>query len=300
MSKQTNAFQKLIFHIHKKIKKPDTTVSESADLRENNIDQDVNREVDVLIEEEINGVKQKIAIECRDHKAKNDILWVDSLIGKYKNLDVDKVVAVSNSGFSKNAYLKAKAENIILKTLQEAMQIDFGKDFRKLGMIYISHTFKLVEFSMSIEPKIKKEFSLKTPVYADEDGENTGTLEWWVDYFFKNGPKKNLIFQFKENMLEFYKKKSDVGRLQELEHITPIKGLYVELEGKKHTITSIKFVFNVILTTQEIHVGHRTYEGALISEGVFDIEGMDKIHTTWIAQLPKDKDALLFVKSKQK
>ncbi len=50
MSKQTNAFQKLIHHIHSNTENTDTKVTESASLIENNIPEPIAREVDILIE----------------------------------------------------------------------------------------------------------------------------------------------------------------------------------------------------------------------------------------------------------
>ena len=59
-----------------------------------NIAAPISREIDVLIEKEINGKTAKIAVECRDRACKDDIEWVDSLVGKYMHLDVHKVIAV--------------------------------------------------------------------------------------------------------------------------------------------------------------------------------------------------------------
>lgn len=73
MSKKTNAFQKLIHHIHNKIENTSAKVTESAFLLEKNINEPVEREIDVLIEKEVNGNIAKIAVECRDRVAKDDI-----------------------------------------------------------------------------------------------------------------------------------------------------------------------------------------------------------------------------------
>jgi hypothetical protein len=296
MSKQSNAFQKLIHHIHNKIENNSARVTESAPLLEKNINEPVKREIDVLIEKEVNGTVGKIAVECRDRAAKDDIQWIDCLIGKYQNLDVHKVIAVSNSGFSKNAFLKAKANGIDLKTIEDAFQIDFGDEFHKLGLLYISHTFKLKKFTMHFNPPLNKKPSLKTLVYHNEL--EIGDLEGLANFCFEEGPKKNIIPYFKRNMLNIFKTKADTERHVLIEKTIPIRKLYIEDDGIKHFINSIKFTLVGIPTTQDIQVNHGTYEGALITEGLFDIEEMKEIHTAWIAQLPKDKEARVFVKSK--
>lgn len=296
MSKQSNAFQKLIHHIHNKIENNSARVTESASLLEKNINEPVKREIDVLIEKEVNGTVGKIAVECRDRAAKDDIQWIDCLIGKYQNLDVHKVIAVSNSGFSKNAFLKAKANGIDLKTIEDAFQINFGDEFHKLGLLYISHIFKLKKFTMHFNPPLNKKPSLKTLVYHNEL--EIGDLEGLANFCFEEGPKKNIIPYFKRNMLNIFKTKADTERHVLIEKTIPIKKLYIEDDGIKHFINSIKFTLVGIPTTQDIQVNHRTYEDTLITEGLFDIEEMKEIHTAWIAQIPKDKEAKVFVKSK--
>ena len=41
-------------------------------------------------------------------KDKDDIEWIDALVGKFKDLDVHKVLAVSRSGFTRAALKKAR------------------------------------------------------------------------------------------------------------------------------------------------------------------------------------------------
>ena len=296
MSKQSNAFQKLIYHIHNKIELSGAEVTESALLKENNIDDIVEREIDILIEKQVNKNIRRIAIECRDRNAKDDIQWVDGLIGKYKNLDVDKVIAVSNSGFSPNAYLKAKVNSIELRSLEDALQIDFGKEFNKLGLLYISYTFEIKRFSICFEPSLKIKPSLKALVFKRET--EIGTLEGFVNFCFEEGPKKKTSRYVKDNMLNIFKTKSDTEKHMLIENTIPVKELYIKPDGSRHFIKSITFTVVGLPFTQDIQARHRKYEGALITEGIFDIEEIPEVHTTWISQLPKDNEAKVFVKSK--
>jgi hypothetical protein len=296
MSKQTNAFQKLIHHIHTKIENTDTKVTESAFLLEKNIDEPVEREIDVLIEKEVNGTRAKIAVESRDRAAKDDIEWVDGLIGKYKNLDVHKVIAVSNSGFSRAANLKAKANGIELKTIDEAFQINFGEEFVKLGATYISHIFNLKTVSISFNPPLKKKPTPNSLVY--QNARVMGDLEGLAQFCYEEGTKKKLVPYYKQNFLNIFNTRADVEKQMLIEHTIPINELYIESDGEKFYVTSITFMLIGTPTTQDIDVKHRTYEGALITEAIFDIKQMDNIHTAWIAQLPKNKEAKVFVKSK--
>ena len=58
------------------------------------------------------GTRIRIAVETRGRKRKDDIEWIDSLVGKYLDLNVQKIIAISYSGFSASAVAKARAKNI--------------------------------------------------------------------------------------------------------------------------------------------------------------------------------------------
>ena len=78
------------------------------------------REIDVLVTLPTSSGKQEIAFECRDHKRKVGVFDIDSFISKYHDLpQIDKIVVVSNSGFTKSAKLKAQCHNIELHPLND-------------------------------------------------------------------------------------------------------------------------------------------------------------------------------------
>lgn len=45
-------------------------------------------------------------IECRLHKSKQNVKWIEELIGRRISLEADSVVAVSSSGFTSGAIKK--------------------------------------------------------------------------------------------------------------------------------------------------------------------------------------------------
>lgn len=124
MSKQTNEFQQLVLRIYAALAGTAATVEESVLLKEKN--SDAKREVDVLVTTSVAGHPLKVAVECRDHSKDQDITWVDGLVGKYINLDVQKVVAVSHTDYSQTAAQKAAQHNIELLTLKEAQGTDWA------------------------------------------------------------------------------------------------------------------------------------------------------------------------------
>jgi Restriction endonuclease len=60
-----------------------------------------------------------VIIECRDHKQRQDIKWIEQIATKKDDINANKAIAVSSSGFTKAAKDKARAKNIELRTLTE-------------------------------------------------------------------------------------------------------------------------------------------------------------------------------------
>ena len=75
----------------------------------------ISREVDVQLVSP--GDYDQIIFECKDHKAKVDIEYVEALHTKLTDLGAKKSAIVSNSGFTKGAVNIAKALNIDLLSL---------------------------------------------------------------------------------------------------------------------------------------------------------------------------------------
>lgn len=124
MPKRSNDFQKITLNIHRALATHGITVEESVLVPEKN--SDTTREVDILLTTTVASHKVRVGIECRDHERKQDITWIDGLIGKYANLDIDRVIAVSHSPFTNPAKQKAAQHNIELLTLEEAERVDWA------------------------------------------------------------------------------------------------------------------------------------------------------------------------------
>lgn len=78
-----------------------------------------NREVDILLLTEVGTSTVRIAIECRDRKARQDTTWIEQIDSKYRYLEVNKVITVSSNGFTKPALKKAGILNIETRTISE-------------------------------------------------------------------------------------------------------------------------------------------------------------------------------------
>lgn len=298
MSKQTNAFQQLIHYVHEKVEVADSIVTESATIYEQNIDEKISREIDILIEKTINGNNVRVAIECRDRNSKDDIQWVDSLIGKYLNLEVQKVIAVSNSGFSKSAQLKAAANGIELKTLEEALNVDFENEFVKLGMATISCNFNLERIDFEFSPAFKYELIPQLKVF--KDNEQILTLDELVVVCVEEGTNKKITPYMNQNFLSIFKTRFDLNKLVMIEHKIPINGLFVQsIEGQFFELLSLTIKMLGKTTVDQFEVKHRAYESALVTEGTAHTAKYDKEYTIYAVQNSEATEGKVFLKSKK-
>lgn len=119
MPHRTNPFQKLSTSIMAAIHGPNYVVKES--VLEVSKNTGLPREIDILI----TGENYKVLVECRAHKRKQDVQWIDALDGKSRSLGINKVIAISESGFTKGALKEASARKIETMTLSEAENINW-------------------------------------------------------------------------------------------------------------------------------------------------------------------------------
>jgi len=123
---------------------PDYVVEES--VLEVNKKTGLPREIDIRVTNK-KKPQERFLIECRDHKRRQDVTWIDSLDGKSRSLGFNKVVAVSSSGFYKTAEKEAKSRGIETMHLREAEENDWK-----------NWLFKIKEFGINIDfgPVVKK------------------------------------------------------------------------------------------------------------------------------------------------
>lgn len=281
MSKQTNAFQKAIFFIHEQLKDTKAKVTESVELCENNITPPIKREIDVLIEKTENKKTFRIAIECRDRSSKDDITWIDSLIGKYKNLPVNRVIAVSRSGFSKSAELKAKAEKIELRTTNEVIATNWKEEFIKLGFCEFIVDFKLIKLIVEIKDK---RLILVHPNYEIRSGNEKATFSEFIEYLKLNGWSEKLNKRFKENIPNLYKVKADLHKTAMVEHRIPVSNFQIKYENKIHDIKAVIVCLFTIPKVVEKNVNHYRYEGSMIARTKFNLDNLKKQFTIYATQ----------------
>ncbi len=77
------------------------------------------REVDVSLRGKVGSSDVLIILECRDRKGFEDVTWIEQLATKRDDIGANKAIAVSSTGFTSGAKLKAHSKNIELRTLED-------------------------------------------------------------------------------------------------------------------------------------------------------------------------------------
>lgn len=107
MPARTNAFQQIVRLIYEHLARDGEVLEESEMLRD--ADTGEMREVDVTLRRQIAGVTIVISIEATKRGRRADITWVESMLAKHRSLPTNKLLLVSDSGFSEGARTKAEA-----------------------------------------------------------------------------------------------------------------------------------------------------------------------------------------------
>jgi len=181
MPKRTNEFQQVVRLIHKGLEAANASVTESVMLKEQKTLSE--REVDILVERKENGRPQQIAIECRDWKREATLPWIDELIGKYIDLGVQRVIAVSKRGFSKSARLKAAAYGIECISMQRALSTDWPRQFIEPGLVIMPRiVMHLKKLEMILDPPSGEALKPST-ILHDDNGHGEELRALWPKLF---------------------------------------------------------------------------------------------------------------------
>lgn len=108
--KISDKFEHQIRRIHQLIEQPDSVITWNDRIPDPDNPKQP-RQIDITIRRD----NKLTLVECRIHKEKQDVKWIEELIGRRASLKGDAVIAVSASGFTEGAILKAKKFGIILR-----------------------------------------------------------------------------------------------------------------------------------------------------------------------------------------
>jgi hypothetical protein len=139
MPKRTNDYQKLVLAVNMHFASKSAKVTESAMLYDASSEQD--REIDILLEDDIGGIKILVGVECTAGKRPLTVAKLDEIIAKHKDCGVNKTVIVSKFGFANTTAIKAQKVGVDLISYEAALQKNWSVEFDILAGIQPYHTF---------------------------------------------------------------------------------------------------------------------------------------------------------------
>jgi hypothetical protein len=100
------------------------TVTESKFLRNRITGSD--REVDIVLKGELDGEPLLISIEVIEHRRPADVTWVESMLKKHENLPTNRLLLVSESGFTRQASLMVESQSGRVRALTPKIEAKAG------------------------------------------------------------------------------------------------------------------------------------------------------------------------------
>jgi len=207
MPKRTNEFQRLVTLLNATLA-GHANVTESAMVRDKVTKEE--REVDILLTTRAANYNVIIGIEVVAWKRRADTPWIEKMRAKHENLETNKLILVSESGFTQPAIEKARFYNIETLTLEAAHETDwpfvaklglqelfketnlkyncsilceFGDGTRELIEAPLEASFSIGEYSITINEFVldilnKQDF--RDAIYSHIEG--SGEHDFWFSF----------------------------------------------------------------------------------------------------------------------
>lgn len=102
------------------------------------------RQIDVTIKRD----GKLTLVECREQQSRQDVQWIEELIGRRTSLGADAVIAVSSSGFTAGALKKAKRYGVIPRDLQRLSDAEVKAWGRQIALTLYFYEYSNLEVSL--------------------------------------------------------------------------------------------------------------------------------------------------------
>lgn len=107
------------------------------------------RQVDIVIDRE----GHRICVECRAHKPKQNVKWIEELVGRAESIGAQEIIGASLSGFTSPAIKMAKARGIGLRDLSSFDADDVTGWGKRIEIKYKYCAFSDVNVNINLLPQ---------------------------------------------------------------------------------------------------------------------------------------------------
>jgi hypothetical protein len=256
MPAKTNEFQKLVLFLKRELA-GSSRVTESKPLKERFADR--TREVDIVIETEIAGHTVVVSVECTAGGRPETVEWVERMTGKHQSLTTNKLVLVSESGFTKPALDKASERNAETLSLEEAMQLDWTKIVGKMDRIFLARfDYTPTGCTVVLRGGNRGEgFGPQSEIYTADGSARMGLLQLAMNTLQRSDVGALLADKFGAN-------EANEGRGDLKVEMRP--GLFVrDSSGNEHEVEALLIEFTGKRATGPIDLKHGRLDGSNVS-----------------------------------
>jgi hypothetical protein len=235
MPKRSTPFQAIVRLVRQHFAQPGVTVTESKMLRDAGLG--IEREVDIVIEGELDGEPMVISVEVIEHSRAASLPWVQEMLRKHRDLPTNRLLLVSKSGFSRNALAAIEPEAGRVQALMpEVIEVDGETVVKRLFLDAID--YNPTRCNVHVRDDTGRVVVVGEPlthIYA-EDGTLLGPLSYLVQDTMgldavprllsleaHKHPEKDQVKAFSFNVpmprLGYYLKKMETGELHLIEEL---------------------------------------------------------------------------------
>lgn len=255
MPRRSNPFQRLVLLISRSLA-GDARVVQSAMLADK--DTGEQREVDVLISTAASGYEFNIAIEVVARGRRADVPWVEYIHSKSSSLPIDKVVLVSQSGFTSPALKKAKVYGFEALTIEEALATDWKMAIELTATGFFELTSFDYSCSLVYESSAEERHQVDVPPSAVITvGPNRTTLGQLVHHLLSQPETKDALYPH-----------IDAKKRQFWFSFVPGVSLETEVAGTKVRVVEFRIGLDVRQTTTPIEQSTGKYKDMPFVSGV--------------------------------
>ena len=152
----SEAFEQFVHRIHELVEQPGTEVT--WDDRVPDPDNPTQlRQIDISIKRD----GRLTLVECRLHQARQDVKWIEELIGRRASLNADGLIAVSDSGFTEGAIKKARRFGVVLRDLQSLTPGEVAEWGQSHRVLLYSYSYTNVELTLTLEHSVLDELQME-------------------------------------------------------------------------------------------------------------------------------------------
>jgi hypothetical protein len=149
LPKQSDLFEQLIQRIHELLERDGAEVTWNEHIPDPDNPRQP-RQVDVTVRRD----GTLTLIECRIRKKPQDVMWIEELMGRRDSLGATAVVAVSASGFTDGARLKAAAKGVALRELAQLSDDDIRAWGRSVSMALFCYQYSDLVLTLGLEGEV--------------------------------------------------------------------------------------------------------------------------------------------------